>query len=194
MSCWAEAGEALARGSAKPSSCRFACRRSSQQKVPEVKGPCSNHDTICWREGYSSATLMSLSSAPFTLVILTGSPLKQPEGRALQLLAPRLCTIWALLAGRRARLLGSGEEAQRARHHSVLAPAGRAKRGVLRPFHPCLSPLPELSRAEVLQEVVAYSWERRVWRGFICAYSMLCMAAVVGVIKRRFLSWEKLMI
>lgn len=79
---------------------------------------------------------MSLSFAPFTLVILctslslslslsdalsiclcwlpewqaAGSPLKQPEGRALQLLAPRLCAIWALLAGRRAWLLGSGGE------------------------------------------------------------------------------------
>lgn len=34
-----------------------------------------------------------------------------------------------------------------------MALAGRAKCGVLRPFHPWLSPLPELSRAEVLQEV-----------------------------------------
>lgn len=32
-------------------------------------------------------------------------------------------------------------------------PAGHAKHGVLGPFHPCLSPLPELSRAEVLQGV-----------------------------------------
>lgn len=57
-------------GLPNPGSGRLACRRSSQWKVPEVKGPCSNHDTICWREGYTSTTLMSLSSAPVTLVIL----------------------------------------------------------------------------------------------------------------------------
>lgn len=35
----------------------------------------------------------------------------------------------------------------------TLAPAGRANCGTLGPFHLCLSPLPELSRAEVLEGV-----------------------------------------
>lgn len=42
----------------------IAHRHNAQQRVPEVRGPCSNHDTICWGEGYISATLISLCFAP----------------------------------------------------------------------------------------------------------------------------------
>ncbi len=47
----------------------IAHRHNAQQRVPEVRGPCSNHDTICWGEGYTSATLISLCFAPHILTI-----------------------------------------------------------------------------------------------------------------------------
>jgi len=57
-----------------------AHRHNSQQRVPEVRGPCSNHDTICWGEGYTSAMLISLCFAPCILTNILH--LFQAEGLA----------------------------------------------------------------------------------------------------------------
>ncbi len=46
---WTTASMVVHRGLPDPG---IAHRHNAQQRVPEVRGPCSNHDTICWGEGY----------------------------------------------------------------------------------------------------------------------------------------------
>lgn len=63
---WTTASTVVRRGLPDPG---IAHRHNAQQRVPEVRGPCSNHDTICWGEGYTSATLISLCFASRILTI-----------------------------------------------------------------------------------------------------------------------------
>lgn len=110
LSDWLDtASVMLGRGSARPWRCPQA--QCSLGRVPEVKGPCSNHDTICYREGYSSVMLISLFVHPDKISFFfpsllgqqrghaSGGSYKQPEGRAQWLLwacgGHPVCAIWA---------------------------------------------------------------------------------------------------
>lgn len=89
-----------------------AHRHNAQQRVPEVRGPCSNHDTICWGEGYTSATLISLCFTPRILTNIlhlfpgfaskwVGGYINSQRAELCDSRGPQVGAIWARPTGQK---------------------------------------------------------------------------------------------